>query len=216
MYFDRLFDSFERDRLCLSFKVLLIFVFKCILFFILHVTVINYIYKKICWGLFLIVFMHCELLLARKPCHRVLLLICQDNCIQMCFPSARQTHHTLWLCLGECQYNSEGPKCVWVCACMCLHKRRRDVLCVFITLMGSGYLWSDLVRAWWVMINTHIHVHPVHGGSSSLHYKLKEVVKINLHTGLISGLFEILSQQRWSSQGNRWLVCARSFCRVVA
>lgn len=164
------------------------------------------------------VFMNCELLLSRKPCHRVLLLICQDNCIQMCFPSARQNHHTLCLCLGECQCNSEGPKCVWVCACMCLHKRRRNILCVFITLMGSGYLWSDFVRAWWVMTSTHIYVHSVHGGSSSLQYKLQRGCSnyIHLHADLISGLFGILSQQQWSSQGNRWLVCVKSFCRVVA
>lgn len=76
---------------CLSF------VFKCILFFILHNIVINYVYKKR-FGFSYKCLVNYRL--HYKYLYTILLLIWQENFIQMYFLSAWQNHHPLHLWLN--------------------------------------------------------------------------------------------------------------------
>lgn len=81
---------------------LIFFVFKCILFFILHTIVINYIYKKVFSGISLWI---CELLFGTKTiCQMILLLIWHENFYSNAFS----------FCTAKVQNVCEG-----VHACVC-------------------------------------------------------------------------------------------------
>lgn len=119
---------------------LLIFVLKCILFFILHDTVINYIYRKDCdycgcphaphfgtvdyceWG---------------GGGWQPLLLIWQENFIQMCSFTEKPS-------CSDSACKSDQNVCELVHACVCT-REGGDAWCVMIALMVSGYLCRGMM-----------------------------------------------------------------------
>lgn len=101
---------------------LLIFVLKCILFFILHDTVINYIYRKdwLLWMSSCATLWNCRLLRVRGGGVTTF----ASNLARKFYSNVFFYWETivLWLCVQV------RPKCVWACACMCLYKRRRGCM----------------------------------------------------------------------------------------
>lgn len=100
---------------------LLIFVLKCILFFILHDTVINYIYRK-----------DCDYCGCPHAPHFGTVDYCEWGGVTTFASNLARKFYSnvffywetivLWLCVQV------RPKCVWACACMCLYKRRRGCM----------------------------------------------------------------------------------------
>lgn len=90
---------------------LLIFVLKCILFFILHDTVINYIYRKdwLLWMSSCATLWNCRLL--RVGGWQPLLLIWQENFIQMCSLLSLRNHRALTLRASQTK----------MCVSLCMH-----------------------------------------------------------------------------------------------
>lgn len=91
---------------------LLIFVLKCILFFILHDTVINYIYRKdwLLWMSSCATLWNCRLLRVGGG-WQPLLLIWQENFIQMCSLLSLRNHRALTLRASQTK----------MCVSLCMH-----------------------------------------------------------------------------------------------